>query len=157
MPRTGLAHLPLHGGSAPRWLFDRMVLLSRQITLVIVEEFGPGEMLARLSPPHWFPALGPPPGPPPPGGGPPPPAPPPPAPPPPPPLPLALRRPRRLRRGAPQRHHLRTPAPGRGPVWARPWSAPRPCPQHGRRRGRPMPRPLRPPLPPAAREDGRRD
>jgi hypothetical protein len=58
MPRTGVAYLPLHGGSAPRWLFDRMVLLSRQITLVIVEEFGPGEMLARLSDPHWFQAFG---------------------------------------------------------------------------------------------------
>jgi len=58
MPRTGVAYLPLHGGSAPRWLFDGMVLLSRQITLVIVEEFGPGEMLARLSAPHWFQAFG---------------------------------------------------------------------------------------------------
>lgn len=35
-----------------------MVLLSRQITLVIVEEFGPHEMLARLSDPHWFQAFG---------------------------------------------------------------------------------------------------
>lgn len=58
MPRTGVAYLPLHGGSAPRWLFERMVLLSRQITLVIVEEFGPHEMLARLSDPHWFQAFG---------------------------------------------------------------------------------------------------
>lgn len=58
MPRTGVAYLPLHGGAAPRWLFERMVLLSRQITLVIVEEFGPGEMLSRLSDPHWFQAFG---------------------------------------------------------------------------------------------------
>ncbi len=35
-----------------------MVRLSRQITLVIVEEFGPAEMLARLSDPHWFQAFG---------------------------------------------------------------------------------------------------
>ncbi len=58
MPRTGVAYLPLHGGTAPRWLFERMVLLSRNITLVIAEEFGPGEMLARLSDPHWFQAFG---------------------------------------------------------------------------------------------------
>jgi hypothetical protein len=35
-----------------------MVLLSRQVTLVIAEEFGPEEMLARLSDPHWFQAFG---------------------------------------------------------------------------------------------------
>jgi hypothetical protein len=35
-----------------------MVLLSREITLVIVEEFGPGQMLVRLSDPHWFQAFG---------------------------------------------------------------------------------------------------
>jgi hypothetical protein len=58
MPRTGVAHLPLHGGFAPRCLFDRMVLLSREFTLVMVEEFGPGKMLVRLSDPHWFQAFG---------------------------------------------------------------------------------------------------
>lgn len=58
MPKTGVAHLPLHAGSAPRWLYQRMVLLARQLTLVIVEEYGPGELLARLSDPHWFQALG---------------------------------------------------------------------------------------------------
>jgi len=58
MPRTGIAHLPLHGGAAPRWLFQRMVLLGRQIVLVIVEDFGPHELLARLSDPHWFQAFG---------------------------------------------------------------------------------------------------
>lgn len=30
--RTGSAHLPLHGGRAPAWLFSRMVRLSREIT-----------------------------------------------------------------------------------------------------------------------------
>jgi hypothetical protein len=35
-----------------------MVLLSRQIVLVIVEEYGPGEFLARLADPHWFQAFG---------------------------------------------------------------------------------------------------
>ena len=49
MPRTGIAHLPLHYGAAPPWLFQRMVELSRQLVLVIVEEYGPQEVLQRLS------------------------------------------------------------------------------------------------------------
>ncbi len=56
--RTGTAHLPLHGGKAPRWLFTRMVALSREILRVMVEEYGPGEVLTRVSDPHWFQALG---------------------------------------------------------------------------------------------------
>lgn len=56
--KTGVANLPLHGGAAPRWLYERMVLLSRQIVLVIVEEYGPQEFLARLADPHWFQAFG---------------------------------------------------------------------------------------------------
>jgi hypothetical protein len=36
--RTGVANLPLHYGAAPRWLFERMTALARQVTLVIVEE-----------------------------------------------------------------------------------------------------------------------
>ena len=30
MSRTSYAHLPLHGGKAPRWLFECMVPLSRE-------------------------------------------------------------------------------------------------------------------------------
>ena len=56
--RTGIAHLPLHHGRAPRWLFERMVRLSREITIAIVTEFGAEEMLRRLSDPFWFQALG---------------------------------------------------------------------------------------------------
>ena len=56
--RTGVANLPLHYGKAPRWLFDRMVKLSREITTVIVADFGPEEMLRRLSDPYWFQSLG---------------------------------------------------------------------------------------------------
>ncbi len=56
--RTGVAHLPLHGGKAPKWLFDRMVKLSREIVRFIVIEFGPRELLVRLSDPVWFQALG---------------------------------------------------------------------------------------------------
>ncbi|MCX7912124.1 MAG: DUF763 domain-containing protein, partial [Dehalococcoidales bacterium] len=56
--RTGIANLPLHYGKAPRWLFERMVLLAREITVAIVAEFGAGEMLRRLSHPYWFQAFG---------------------------------------------------------------------------------------------------
>ncbi len=58
MPRTGIAQLPLHYGKTPRWLFERMTKLARVITLVIVEEFGPDEVLTRLSDPFWFQAFG---------------------------------------------------------------------------------------------------
>ncbi len=56
--RTGIANLPLHYGKAPRWLFNRMVELARQITIAIVADFGPEEMLRRLSHPYWFQAFG---------------------------------------------------------------------------------------------------
>ncbi len=56
--RTGIANLPLHGHHCPRWLFDRMVKLSSAIIEAIVEEYGPAEVLKRLSDPFWFQALG---------------------------------------------------------------------------------------------------
>ncbi len=56
--RTGTAQLPLHTGKAPRWLFSRMVLLAREMSTHIVSEFGPEEMLRRLSDPFWFQAFG---------------------------------------------------------------------------------------------------
>lgn len=58
MPRTGTAFLPLHYGAAPRWLFERMTALSREIVSAIVSGFGPKELLARLSDPYWFQAVG---------------------------------------------------------------------------------------------------
>lgn len=58
MMRTGIAHLPLHYGKAPAWLFSRMKLLAREITLVMVEEFGSIEIVRRLSDPFWFQAFG---------------------------------------------------------------------------------------------------
>jgi len=54
MPKTGAASLPLHPGKAPRWLFKRMVALSKGITEVIVYEYGTDEFLRRLSDPFWF-------------------------------------------------------------------------------------------------------
>ncbi|HZN25311.1 MAG TPA: DUF763 domain-containing protein [Burkholderiales bacterium] len=58
MSRTGFAHLPLHTGKAPRWLFERMVPLSREIVIFIAAEFGRDEVLRRLSDPYWFQAFG---------------------------------------------------------------------------------------------------
>ncbi len=52
--RTGIAHLPLHYGSAPRWLFQRMEKLAREISQVVVMEFGPEELLQKLSDLFWF-------------------------------------------------------------------------------------------------------
>ena len=56
--RTGIANLPLHGGKAPRWLFERMIRLAREIACHLVAEHGPGEVLVRLSDPYWFQAFG---------------------------------------------------------------------------------------------------
>jgi len=56
--RTGIANLPLHWGKAPKWLFSRMSKLAREITIAIIEEYGPDEMLRRLSDPYWFQAFG---------------------------------------------------------------------------------------------------
>lgn len=55
--RTGKADLPLHHGSCPKWLFERMVKLGRSITEVIVLEHGRNEFLRKISDPFWFQAL----------------------------------------------------------------------------------------------------
>ncbi|RPI88015.1 MAG: DUF763 domain-containing protein [Chloroflexi bacterium] len=56
--RTGTAHLPLHGGKAPRYLFERMVKLGREISTAIVEEYGTLELMRKLADPFWFQAFG---------------------------------------------------------------------------------------------------
>src|SRR5947207_14517887 len=58
MRQTGITHLPLHGGKAPAWLFQRMVKLGREILRLIVEDYGLEEILTRLADPHWFQSLG---------------------------------------------------------------------------------------------------
>ncbi len=55
--RTGIANLPLHGGHAPPWLFKRMVMLGREISEVIIDEYSTDEFLRRLSDPFWFQAF----------------------------------------------------------------------------------------------------
>jgi len=52
--KTGFVDLPLHYGTTPRWLFERMTDLSREISKVIIFEFGRDEFLRRLSDPFWF-------------------------------------------------------------------------------------------------------
>ena len=56
--KTGIAHLPLHYGKAPPWLFQRMKSLAREISLFVIDVYGTGEMLFRLSDPFWFQAFG---------------------------------------------------------------------------------------------------
>lgn len=56
--RRGIADSPLHYGSCPPWLFERMKRLGRGIIEGIVEEWGSEEVLRRLSDPFWFQALG---------------------------------------------------------------------------------------------------
>jgi len=58
MRRSGHADLPLHGGRVPAWLADRMTRLGTAISESIVLHYGPPELLARLSDPFWFQALG---------------------------------------------------------------------------------------------------
>jgi hypothetical protein len=52
-----MANLPLHYGNAPRWLFNRMKSLAREIVKIIIWDFGPQELLIRLADPFWFQSL----------------------------------------------------------------------------------------------------
>jgi hypothetical protein len=56
--QTGIANVPLHGGHCPPWLFQRMKQLGAAMVEVIVLEYGPAEVLRRLSDPVWFQAFG---------------------------------------------------------------------------------------------------
>ena len=55
---SGHADLPLHPGTVPRWLADRMMVLGTLITESLVKNFGPEEVLVRLSDPLWFQSFG---------------------------------------------------------------------------------------------------
>lgn len=52
--KTGVADLPLHYGSCPRWLFKRMKRLGRAVSEIIIYEFGKDEFLRRISDPFFF-------------------------------------------------------------------------------------------------------
>ena len=58
MKKTGHITSPLHGGKAPRWLFNRMKMLSRYIILALREDFEADVVLRKLSDPYWFQSLG---------------------------------------------------------------------------------------------------
>ncbi|MGE5486823.1 MAG: DUF763 domain-containing protein [bacterium] len=58
MTRSGHADLPLHGGRVPAWLAERMTKLGTAISESILYHYGAPELLARLSDPFWFQALG---------------------------------------------------------------------------------------------------
>ncbi len=57
MQRAGTAELPLHPGSAPPWLYRRMVSLSEGIVAALVDEYGRRGFLRRISDPFWFQSL----------------------------------------------------------------------------------------------------
>jgi uncharacterized protein len=52
------ADLPLHHGKVPQWLAERMSKLGGAIIESVVLEYGRREVLARMSDPLWFQALG---------------------------------------------------------------------------------------------------
>jgi hypothetical protein len=58
MKRSGSADLPLHYGSVPGWLAERMAKLGLAITETLLAEYSKSEVLRRLSDPFWFQSLG---------------------------------------------------------------------------------------------------
>lgn len=58
MKQTGHADLPLHSGTVPKWLADRMMILGTQITESLILNFGRNEFLLRMSDPMWFQSFG---------------------------------------------------------------------------------------------------
>jgi len=56
--RRGIATFTLDTGKCPKWLFERMVKLGREMTRVLVEQFGPDEFVQRIADPVWFQSLG---------------------------------------------------------------------------------------------------
>ncbi|ABL78589.1 DUF763 domain-containing protein [Thermofilum pendens] len=55
--KTGVAELPLHDGSVPRWLIARMERLAGILVEMIVEEYGTRGLLERLADPVYFQAI----------------------------------------------------------------------------------------------------
>ena len=56
--KRGTADLPLHYGTVPPWLAQRMSLLGGAIVEAIIIEYGRPALLRRLSDPFWFQSLG---------------------------------------------------------------------------------------------------
>jgi hypothetical protein len=55
---TGIANFPLYSSKAPRWFLTVRSNSPEKLLSVIVSDFGPEEMLKRLSHPYWFQAFG---------------------------------------------------------------------------------------------------
>ena len=58
MYRSGIATFTLDYGKCPAWLFQRMVKLGREMTQVLIAEYGPDEFIKRIADPVWFQSLG---------------------------------------------------------------------------------------------------
>lgn len=58
MIQRGIASFGLDTGHCPPWLFRRMVALGREMTRVLVVEYGPDEFIKRIADPVWFQSLG---------------------------------------------------------------------------------------------------
>lgn len=56
--KRGIATFTLDYGKCPRWLFERMVKLGREMTRVLIDEYGPDVYISRLADPVWFQSLG---------------------------------------------------------------------------------------------------
>jgi uncharacterized protein len=56
--RSGSADLPLHGGTVPKWLADRMTRLGVVVAQAVIHHYGRDEFLRRLSQPFWFQSFG---------------------------------------------------------------------------------------------------
>src|SRR3989339_766619 len=54
----GVATFTLDYGTCPKWLFDRMVKLGREMVAILVAEYGPDEFIKRIADPVWFQSLG---------------------------------------------------------------------------------------------------
>lgn len=58
MIQRGIATFTLDYGKCPKWLFDRMVKLGRDMVWVISREYGSDEFIKRIADPVWFQSLG---------------------------------------------------------------------------------------------------
>ncbi|PJA02574.1 DUF763 domain-containing protein, partial [bacterium (Candidatus Gribaldobacteria) CG_4_10_14_0_2_um_filter_36_18] len=58
MIERGIATFGLDYGTCPKWLFERMVKLGREMINIMVEEWGPDEFIKRIADPVWFQSLG---------------------------------------------------------------------------------------------------
>lgn len=56
--QRGIATFTLDYGKCPKWLFDRMVALGREMIRAIVAEEGSDAFIARIADPVWFQSLG---------------------------------------------------------------------------------------------------